>query len=155
VLYEMLVGIPPYYNDNIKILYQNIEKGKLKIPKYLSNDAKKCLQRMLNRNPAKRPKMAQLMKDPFFADIDWKKLEARELAPPTILCRNVEHSTAKKSNEEDDMAMLFEQPEESKEGPTDEQSGSSGAKTSLLYDEDYNEDNRTYNRVKNYSFARV
>ena len=32
-----------YYNDNIKILYQNIEKGKLKIPKYLSNEAKKCL----------------------------------------------------------------------------------------------------------------
>jgi serum/glucocorticoid-regulated kinase 2 len=21
VLYEMLVGIPPYYNDNIKVLY--------------------------------------------------------------------------------------------------------------------------------------
>lgn len=43
VLYEMLVGIPPYYNDNIKVLYQNIEKGKLKLPKYLSNEAKKFL----------------------------------------------------------------------------------------------------------------
>ena len=39
----MLVGIPPYYNDNIKVLYQNIEKGKLKLPKYLSNEAKKFL----------------------------------------------------------------------------------------------------------------
>ena len=43
VLYEMLVGIPPYYNDNIKVLYSNIEKGKLKMPKYLSNEAKKFL----------------------------------------------------------------------------------------------------------------
>ncbi len=43
VLYEMLVGIPPYYNDNIKVLYQNIEKGKLKIPKYLTNEAKRFL----------------------------------------------------------------------------------------------------------------
>ena len=43
VMYEMLVGIPPYYNDNMKILYQNIEKGKLKIPKYLSTEAQKCL----------------------------------------------------------------------------------------------------------------
>ena len=43
VMYEMLVGIPPYYNDNMKILYQNIEKGKLKIPKYLSSEAQKCL----------------------------------------------------------------------------------------------------------------
>lgn len=43
VLYEMLVGIPPYYNDNIKVLYQNIEKGKLQLPKYLTNEAKKFL----------------------------------------------------------------------------------------------------------------
>lgn len=43
VLYEMLVGIPPYYNDNIKVLYQNIEKGRLKMPKYLTNEAKKFL----------------------------------------------------------------------------------------------------------------
>lgn len=39
----MLVGIPPYYNDNIKVLYQNIEKGKLKMPKYLTPEAKKFL----------------------------------------------------------------------------------------------------------------
>jgi serine/threonine protein kinase len=43
VLYELLVGIPPYYNENIKVLYDNIEKGKLKIPKYLSSEAKKFL----------------------------------------------------------------------------------------------------------------
>ena len=43
VLYEMLVGMPPYYNDNIKVLYQNIEKGKLKMPKYLTTEAKKFL----------------------------------------------------------------------------------------------------------------
>jgi hypothetical protein len=39
----MLVGIPPFYNDNMKILYENIEKGKLKLPKYLSSEAKKVL----------------------------------------------------------------------------------------------------------------
>ena len=43
VLYEMLVGIPPYYNDDISILYENIQKGKLKIPKYLSKNAKNVL----------------------------------------------------------------------------------------------------------------
>lgn len=34
----MLVGIPPYYNDNLSVLYQNIEKGKPKMPKYLSKE---------------------------------------------------------------------------------------------------------------------
>jgi len=85
VLYEMLVGIPPYYNDNIKILYQNIEKGKLKIPKYLSSAAKKCLVKMLHKNPNKRPRLDQIMKEPFFADIDWAKLEKRQVEPPAVL----------------------------------------------------------------------
>lgn len=57
VLYEMLVGIPPFYHDNMKILYENIEKGRLKLPKYLSNEAKKCVQRLLHKDPKKRPNM--------------------------------------------------------------------------------------------------
>ena len=75
VLYEMLVGIPPFYNDNMKILYENIEKGKLKLPKYLSNEAKNCLKRMLNKDPKKRPNLDQLLSDPFFCEIDWNSLE--------------------------------------------------------------------------------
>lgn len=75
VLYEMLVGIPPFYHDNMKVLYENIEKGKLKLPKYLSNDARKVLLRLLNRDPKKRPSMDQLMHDPFFKGIDWAALE--------------------------------------------------------------------------------
>ena len=55
VLYEMLVGIPPFYNDNITVLYQNISKGKLKIPKYLSKNVKHLLNKMLHKDPNKRP----------------------------------------------------------------------------------------------------
>jgi serum/glucocorticoid-regulated kinase 2 len=51
----MLVGIPPYYNDDIKVLYKNIEKGKLKIPKYLSKEARNLLTRLLHKDPNKRP----------------------------------------------------------------------------------------------------
>lgn len=51
----MLVGIPPFYNDNIKVLYENIEKGRLKMPKYLTSEAKKLLTKLLHRDPRKRP----------------------------------------------------------------------------------------------------
>ena len=54
VLYEMLVGIPPFYNEDIKELYHNIQKGKLKIPKYISKQAQTVLYRILEQNPKKR-----------------------------------------------------------------------------------------------------
>ena len=153
VLYEMLVGIPPYYNDNIKVLYQNIEKGKLKIPKYLSAEAKKCLLKMLHRNPLKRPRLDQVQNDPFFADINWQKLERMQIEPPSILRQGCPKSnSAQASQQEEELAMLFESHDQTQGGSNDEQRG--GAKC-VFMDEDYNEDNRTYNRVKNYSFARV
>lgn len=90
VLYEMMVGIPPFYNDNMKVLYENIEKGKLKLPKYLSNEAKKMITKMLNKDPKKRPTLEQLIKDPFFADIDFEALEKKEIDPPLLLNKEPE-----------------------------------------------------------------
>lgn len=43
VLYELLVGFPPYYTENIKKLYENIKAAKLQIPNYISPPAKDLL----------------------------------------------------------------------------------------------------------------
>ena len=85
LLYEMLVGITPYYSNNKDELFDNIINGKLKLPRSLSADAKSLIIGLLNRNPSKRlgskPGNAgayELMDHPFFKDIDWEKLERRE-----------------------------------------------------------------------------
>ena len=107
----MLVGIPPYYNDDMKVLYNNIEKGKLKLPKYLSNEAKKLLLRLLHKDPKKRPRLVQLKTDPFFEEIDWDALERKELAPPQILCKEEgEDDMEKKKKEAEEAGMTFEDP---------------------------------------------
>lgn len=85
VLYEMLVGIPPFYNDNITVLYNNIQKGKLKIPKYLSKPAKSILLRMLHKEPQRRPTIEQVKKDPFFSGINWDLLTLKRYRPPIKL----------------------------------------------------------------------
>lgn len=54
LLYEMLVGIPPYYNNNRKILFENIQSGPLRIPHTMSLDARDLILNLLNRNPRKR-----------------------------------------------------------------------------------------------------
>jgi serum/glucocorticoid-regulated kinase 2 len=43
VLYEFLVGFPPYYTENIKELYNSIRSAKLQIPKYISREGKDLL----------------------------------------------------------------------------------------------------------------
>lgn len=40
VMYELLAGEPPYYADDIPIMYQNIKKGKMKSIKGISSKAK-------------------------------------------------------------------------------------------------------------------
>ena len=43
VLYELIVGFPPFYTDNIKKLYKNIQTAKLQIPNFISKEAKDLL----------------------------------------------------------------------------------------------------------------
>jgi serum/glucocorticoid-regulated kinase 2 len=44
ILYELLIGISPYYDYDIAVMYQNIAYGKLKVPKYVSLEARVVLK---------------------------------------------------------------------------------------------------------------
>jgi serine/threonine protein kinase len=54
LIYEMLVGVPPYFNPDKTILFKNIEMGPLKIPHTMPQPARQIILLLLNRNPAKR-----------------------------------------------------------------------------------------------------
>ena len=76
LLYEMLVGYSPYYNQNKEQLFYNIQNGVLKLPIGLSNEAKSLLISLLVRNPSKRlgagPTDAEeIKKHPFFRNVNW------------------------------------------------------------------------------------
>lgn len=47
VMYELLVGIPPFYANNKEEIFHNIEKAPLKLPSYLSSEAKSLLKGLL------------------------------------------------------------------------------------------------------------
>ena len=54
LLYEMIVGVTPYYSSNKDELFDNIVNGKLKLPRNISADVKSLIIQLLNRNPTKR-----------------------------------------------------------------------------------------------------
>lgn len=87
LLYEMLVGVPPYFAQDKEEMFYNIQKGHLKIPSDLSTNAKSLLVRLLNRNPHKRLGASTLGAEDikthaFFKEIDWNEALERKLSPP-------------------------------------------------------------------------
>jgi len=85
LLYEMLTGLPPFYAQNVNVMYQKILSGELRFPQYISEDAKSLLEGLLTRDPAVRlgTKGGDEVKGhPWFADIQWDKLIKKEIEPP-------------------------------------------------------------------------
>eukprot|EP00357_Protocruzia_adherens_P002555 CAMPEP_0115016588 /NCGR_PEP_ID=MMETSP0216-20121206/27543_1 /TAXON_ID=223996 /ORGANISM="Protocruzia adherens, Strain Boccale" /LENGTH=535 /DNA_ID=CAMNT_0002387107 /DNA_START=45 /DNA_END=1652 /DNA_ORIENTATION=- len=86
LLYEMLLGIPPFYNKNNQVLYDLIRFAELKFPtKYkVSEPAQDLIRKLLNRNPEKRISYEAIKEHPFFASINWGKLDKMEIDPPYV-----------------------------------------------------------------------
>lgn len=87
LLYEMLVGTPPYFSGNKDELFNNIINGPLKLPRSISTEAKNLMVSLLNRNPTRRlgagPEGAlEIMKHPFFNSISWDEVAMRKTNPP-------------------------------------------------------------------------
>lgn len=87
LLYEMMTGLPPFYNQNLNIMYEKILHAQIKMPTYLSKESRSLFRGLLERNPSKRlasgPGDADEIKvHPYFRDIDWPKLESRGVKPP-------------------------------------------------------------------------
>lgn len=87
LLYEMMAGLPPFYDKNRKIMFQKILHDKLKFPSQFSSNARSVIEALLNRNPSLRlgsgPRDAlDVEESPFFASIDFKALEEKKIEPP-------------------------------------------------------------------------
>lgn len=84
LLYEMLMGLPPFYDENTNEMYRKILQEPLHFPNDVPSAAKDLLTRLLNRNPAERlgaNGSAEIKAHPFFHAIDWRKLLQRKYEP--------------------------------------------------------------------------
>ncbi|KAI9193316.1 kinase-like domain-containing protein [Polychytrium aggregatum] len=79
LLYEMLVGLPPFYDENVNEMYRKILSDELKFPDDMSSQAKDILRqaKRLGRNGPE-----EIKQHPFFANINWQKLYLRKYTPP-------------------------------------------------------------------------
>ncbi len=54
LLYEMLTGLPPFFCEDRRLMYERIQREELKFPEFISKDAVKVLKGLLQKDPTRR-----------------------------------------------------------------------------------------------------
>lgn len=92
LIYEMIVGIPPFFNRNKHKMYNLIKSGSINFPDpikhkiFVSEEAKDIIVKLLNKDKHERlgakDGVKEILAHPFFETIDMPKLTSKQLDPP-------------------------------------------------------------------------
>lgn len=92
LIYEMVIGIPPFYNQNKHKMYYLIENGGIRWPDpvkhgiTVSAEAKDLIEKLLDKDKMKRlgqkGDVEEVLAHPWFASIDKEKLLKKNIVPP-------------------------------------------------------------------------
>eukprot|EP00698_Gefionella_okellyi_P004800 TRINITY_DN14440_c0_g1_i1.p1 TRINITY_DN14440_c0_g1~~TRINITY_DN14440_c0_g1_i1.p1 ORF type:complete len:349 (+),score=57.63 TRINITY_DN14440_c0_g1_i1:47-1048(+) len=91
LIFEMLAGYPPFYdesNNPLKV-YEKILAGKIEFPRHIDAYAKDLIKRLLQSDRTRRlgnlsSGARDVMDHKWFASISWTKMEQRQLKPPIL-----------------------------------------------------------------------
>jgi len=76
VIYEMLVGLPPWYSQDRTKLFKRIQHAPLEFPAIgkvqLSENVKSLIRGLLEKEPKSRFDFSSLQNHPFFNGLDWE-----------------------------------------------------------------------------------
>jgi len=90
VVYELLTGYPPFYSPRDRaLLFRKIQKDEPSLPSHFSPELCDLLSGLLHKDVSERlgngPNgMQDVFDHPFFANISWRRLEAKQVAPPIV-----------------------------------------------------------------------
>lgn len=81
ILFALLAGFLPFYDENTKVLYRMIQNDDVKFPRRFPPDAKDLVLRLLHKEPDKRINLADVKKHPWFV-IDYQGDDTIVRGPP-------------------------------------------------------------------------
>ncbi|KAL8278278.1 hypothetical protein RQP46_009310 [Phenoliferia psychrophenolica] len=85
LLYEMLSGLPPFFEEDHQKMYRRIVSEELTFPPGLVGEARRILTGLLQKNPAMRlgsHGAEEIRRHLFFHGLDWNALANRRIQPP-------------------------------------------------------------------------
>jgi serine/threonine protein kinase len=88
LLYELLVGLPPFYSENVNEIYDLILRAPVKFPSTVPEQAQSLIKQLLERDPNARLGAGcgavEIKTHPFFNSVDWMALAKKQVTPPFI-----------------------------------------------------------------------
>ena len=66
ILYAMVVGQLPFDDDQMSVLFAKIKEGKYFLPNHISKEVRDLINRMLQPNPVKRIKLAEIQQHKWY-----------------------------------------------------------------------------------------
>lgn len=67
ILYVMLTGKQPFYDDDDDVLLEKVNSGIVNYPDYLSSGSTDLIRRLLEKNPKKRYSLSKVKRHPWFS----------------------------------------------------------------------------------------
>lgn len=89
LIYEMLAGYPPFFDDNPFGIYEKILAGKIEWPRHLDPVAKDLIKKLLVQDRTKRlgnmkNGAEDVKRHRWFKGMEWQDVYTRKLKPPII-----------------------------------------------------------------------
>ncbi|KNE59666.1 AGC/PKA protein kinase [Allomyces macrogynus ATCC 38327] len=89
LIFEMLAGYPPFYDEDTIRMYQKILQGRVKWPSHFDPAARDLLKRLLTADLTKRygnlkGGSKDIKTHRWFANLDWGKLYRKQIPPPYV-----------------------------------------------------------------------
>jgi len=89
LVYEMLAGYPPFFDDNPFGIYEKILAGKMEWPRHMDPVAKDLIKKLLVQDRTKRlgnmkSGAEDVKRHRWFKNINWEEVFYRKLKPPIV-----------------------------------------------------------------------
>jgi len=85
IIFEMITGLPPFYKNNRKELFEGIKFENPKLPYNITNEAKLIISQLLQKDPAKRlgtNGAEEVKSHPWFTGVNWTFVAEKRYEPP-------------------------------------------------------------------------
>jgi len=115
LIYDMLIGQPPFLHSNMEVMCEQILTGRLTFPPTakISYSAKDLIRQLLTRNPGLRlgssnqGGLAGIAHHDFFAHVEWNELVSRSALPAPIIITLNGTDIADKEDGKHDLSKCF------------------------------------------------